>query len=218
MHALAPTRSRGLAPLLCALFVTSCGALPVDDRDAEAEDGAPHAVDAVMSVVSGGPTASIATDRAPHATSEVHLALDLNLATANVDAFDESAPWDTSNYVVTARVYDEHGAEHTLIAFLSYVGAGDWSWVVMSDGANLDPGAAGVMSAGGQGILRCGSDGVLPTWSSTLETWWRFAGTSRQQRIVWSLAPPSRGESWPVSRCNTSPTSLLAFSQDGYPR
>lgn len=217
MHALAPTRSRGATPFLCALLVTSCGVAPQADRDAEPGDTSAEHVP-VSVAPSPSPTQSAAPDRAPHATSEVHLALDLNLATANADAFDASAPWDTSNYAVAARIYDENGADHTIVAFFSYVGAGDWSWIVMSDGANLDPGAAGVMSAGGQGILRCGSDGVLPTWSSTLETWWRFAGTSRQQRIVWSLSPPSRGDSWPESRCGTSPTALRALSQDGYAR
>ncbi len=155
---------------------------------------------------------------APSPTAHLTMKANLNSDSAPIPAaFDPLNPTSTSSFASSVSIVDPLGKTIEAPIYFRKGATGTWDWHVVTDGANVNGGTAGVNSEIADGALTFTSDGRLQT-STAGTAVFTPAGTAVVQPLAFDFGDPiGAGGTGVAGITQFATTSSTTFaSQDGF--
>ena len=154
----------------------------------------------------------------PRASTSVNVIANLDARARSPAAFSLTDPGNTSNYQVPVTVYDSLGNARSMTAYYRKTADNQWTYNVLTDGANVTGGTSGTNVSVVSGTLTFNANGALQSTAVTAGGTVDFRGATPGQAIAMnfgtSVAAGGTGRDGITQFSAESNTN--AVSQDGY--
>jgi len=156
------------------------------------------------------------TTIAAQATAKVKVSMNLD-SRAEVKQFDPLKPEETSNFSNSMTVYDNVGTARLVTTFFNKTADNNWTYRVMSDGADVNGGVAGQMVTQAEGNLIFNDKGQLQQEVPTTNSFNFNKGAAANQQIDFNFGESisEGGDGTDASTQYGSGSALARHTQDG---
>ncbi|EQC45601.1 flagellar hook protein FlgE [Bacteriovorax sp. Seq25_V] len=156
------------------------------------------------------------TTIAAQATQKVKVSMNLD-SRAEVKQFDPLKPEETSNFSNSMTVYDNVGTARLVTTFFNKTADNNWTYRVMSDGADVNGGTPGVMVTQAEGNLIFNDKGQLQQEVEISNSFNFNKGAAADQKIAFNFGESisEGGDGTEASTQYGSGSALARHTQDG---
>jgi flagellar hook protein FlgE len=152
----------------------------------------------------------------PLASQEVTLKANLDAQAEVLPPVDLGDLGGTTNFSTTTTIYDSLGTPHQVDIYFHNDGAGQWSWVGLTDGGGLDGGVPGEATQIASGTMTFDQEGKMATHTQASS----FApADALPQDLNFNLGDPTATNGTGLGGITqfSAPSAASFINQDGYP-